>query len=288
MRLTGTGVWHPALRYGDPGEIADAAAELEALGYTCLWIPDPGGEVFDAAERLLSATKTITVATGVLNLWMHPAEETASAYARLVSRYGERLVVGIGVSHASLIEPAFGPGSYREPLRAMASFLDGLDTANPSLPPRSRVLAALGPRMLELARDRAAGAHPFNTSPAHTAMARAALGPSPLLVPEQAVVASEDDERGRQIARQYLARYLELPNYVNNFRRLGFGDDDFADGPSDRLVEAVVVWGDEDTIAARIGEHRHAGADHVCVHVIGTEGMPRASWRALAPALASR
>jgi probable F420-dependent oxidoreductase len=282
--ITGTGIWNGSLRFGDPAEASDAATELEELGYTALWVPDVGGDVIGAVERLLAATRTVTVATGVLNLWMHPAEEIAAGYARLTAAHGDRFLLGIGVSHAPLVD-AEQPGRYRRPLEAMGSFLDGLDGAATPLAPASRVLAALGPKMLEIARTRSAGTHPYNVTPEHTAVAREALGSSALVLPEQAVALTTDSEEGRQIARQHLAFYYELPNYTNNLRRLGFGDDDFVGGGSDRLVDALVAWGDEEAIAARVREHRDAGADHVCIQVLGAEDLPRAAWRRLAPAL---
>ncbi len=285
VELSGTGVWSIGLRYADPGEIAETAAELEELGYCGLWIPDPGGEVFDAVERLLRATKQVVVATGVLNLWMHTPEETAQAHARITAHYGPRFLLGVGASHAPLVEEALGKGRYRNPVRAMQSFLDGLDGAATPLGADSRVLAALGPRMLELARSRASGAHPYNVSPEHTAFARRALGTSKLLAPEQAVVLTDDPATGRELARQYLNRYLELENYAKNFLRLGFSEDDMANGCSDRLVDAIVVWGDEEAITARIEDHRAAGADHVCIQVLGDDPLPREAWRRLAPAL---
>lgn len=284
-KLTGTGIWSAGLRYGDASEAIEAAAELENLGYTALWVPDVGGDLFEAVGRLLTATKTTTVATGILNLWMHPASETAEAHARLTAAHGDRFLVGIGVSHSALIDSR-EPGRYRQPLAAMASFLDGLDSAPTPLDKSKRVLAALGPKMLELARTRAAGAHPYNVTPAHTALAREALGPTALVLPEQAVALTTSKETAHRLGREHLAVYLGLPNYANNLRRLGFGDDDFADGGSDRLIDAMVGWGDEANIKKRVDEHRAAGADHVCVQVLSEEGMfPRRAWRELAPAL---
>jgi probable F420-dependent oxidoreductase len=283
--LNGVGIWSGQLRYGDAGEVAEAAAELDELGYSALWIPDVGGDVFGAVERLLSATKSATVATGILNLWKHSAEETAEAHTRLSAAHGDRFLVGIGVSHAALIDAA-EPGLYHKPLAAMTSYLDALDAAPTPLAPAARVLAALGPKMLELARTRTAGAHPYNVTPQHTAQARQALGPSALLLPEQMVALASDAEQGRSIARAGLTHYLNLPNYTNNLRRLGFGDEDFANGGSDKLLAALVAWGSPDDIATRVREHRDAGADHVCIQVLGVEDrFPRAEWRELAPAL---
>jgi probable F420-dependent oxidoreductase len=285
--ISGTGIWSAGLRYGDRAEAAEAAAELEELGYSALWIPDVGGNVFGAVERLMATTKKVTIATGILNLWMHTAEETADAYARLTTAHGDRFLVGIGVSHAPLID-AGEPGRYRKPLAAMASFLDGLDAAPTPLPLSTRVLAALGPKMLELAGTRAAGTHPYNVTPEHTALARQALGPATLVLPEQAVVLTTDPDVARTLGRDHAANYLTLPNYTNNLRRLGFGDDDFAGGGSDRLIDALVAWGDESAIESRIRQHRDAGADHVCIQVLSEERpFPRVAWRKLAPALTS-
>lgn len=287
MKVTGTGIWSAGLRYGDAGESSEAAAELEELGYTALWVPDVGGNLFDVVERLLNATKSAIVATGILNLWMHEAADTAEFHATMRSQHGDRFLVGIGVSHQLLVDST-EPGRYRKPLSAMSAYLDGLDSAETPLNPDDRVLAALGPRMLELARDRAAGAHPYNVTPEHTAIAREAVGPGRLVLPEQAVTLTTDPEIARRRGRQHLEVYLGLPNYTNNIRRLGFDDNDFAGGGSDRLIDALVAWGDEEAIAARIREHRDAGADHVCVQVVSDEGLfPRADWRALAPALTS-
>jgi probable F420-dependent oxidoreductase len=284
-KLTGTGIWSGGLRYGDPAEAADAAAELDELGYTALWIPDIGGDVFEVVERLMTATTRATVATGILNLWMHSAEETAESHAGLTAAHGDRFLVGIGVSHAPLID-AGEPGRYRQPLAAMTSFLDRLDAAPKPLAPSARVLAALGPKMLELARTRSAGAHPYNVTPEHTAQARRALGPEGWLLPEQAVALTTDSDLARKLGRDHLTHYFALPNYTNNLRRLGFGDADFSAGGSDRLVDALVAWGDEDTIASRVREHMDAGADHVCIQVLSEEGLlPRRAWRELAPAL---
>jgi probable F420-dependent oxidoreductase len=284
IRLTGTGVWAFQLRYGDPGEISNLASELEELGYSALWIPDIGGDVFGAVEHLLGATRRCVVATGILNLWMHTPAETATHHARLAEEYGDRWLAGIGVSHAPLID-AGEPGRYRQPLSAMAAFLDGLDSAERPLDASDRVLAALGPRMLELARDRSAGAHPYNVTPEHTALARAAIGPGALLLPEHAVALTSDAGEARRLGRGHLEHYLALPNYVNNLRRLGFGDDDFADGGSDRLIDGLVAWGDVDTVASRLQLHRDAGADHVCIQVLTEKPSPLAELRELAPAL---
>jgi probable F420-dependent oxidoreductase len=288
IEITGTGIWSTGLRYGEPAPAAEAAAELEELGYTALWVPDVGGDVFGVVEGLMAATRTTTIATGILNLWMHPAEETAAAHDRLTAAHGDRFLLGIGVSHAALIDST-EPGRYRQPLAAMSEFLDGLDSASTPLAPSRRVLAALGPKMLELAQRRAAGTHPYNVTPEHTAIAREAVGPSKLVLPEQAVALTTDPVLARKLGRDHLAHYMALPNYTNNLRRLGFSDADFATGGSDRLVDALVAWGDDAAIEARVRQHRDAGADHVCIQVLSEEGLfPLQEWRELAPALTAK
>ncbi len=285
MELSGTGIWSSHLRYGDAGQAAEAAAELEELGYPALWIPDVGGPVLESVENLLAATKTVTIATGILNLWMHDPAEVAAAHTRLQAAHGGRFLLGIGVSHAPLIDSK-SPGTYRKPLAATAAFLDGLDNAEQPVPATDRVIAALGPKMLQLAAERSRGTHPYLVTPEHTAAARAALGAGPLVLPEQTVVLNTDAEQARGIARTFLKGYLSLPNYVNNLLRTGFTEDD-VHTISDRLVDAVVVWGDEQTIARRVAEHRDAGADHVCVQVLDADlsVFPREQWRRLAPVL---
>jgi probable F420-dependent oxidoreductase len=286
MRLTGTGIWSAQLRFGDPAAVRDASAELEDLGYSALWIPDIGGDVFGSLRTMLDATTSIVAATGILNLWMHSAEDAAAGFADLSEQHPDRVLLGIGVSHAPLVD-AGSPGRYRAPLDAMRSYLDGLDAATPPLPAGARVLAALGPRMLELARHRSAGAHPYLVNPAHTQLAREVVGKAALLAPEQAVVLETDPAAARALARGHLSIYLTLPNYTRNLRRIGFDDDDFAAGGSDRLVDAIVAWGDEDAVRARVQEHRDAGADHVAVQVItdDSSAMPLDACRRLAPAL---
>jgi probable F420-dependent oxidoreductase len=284
MELGGVGIWSSHLRYGKPGPAAEAAAELDELGYTALWVPDAGGPLFDALANLLGATRRAVVATGILNLWMHEPADVASQRASLVDKHGERLLLGIGVSHGPLIDRLKEPGQYQKPLQAMTTFLDGLDAATPPVPVADRVLAALGPKMLELARTRAHGAHPYLVTPEHTAAARAALGAGPLVAPEQTVVLTDDREAGLALARPFLDGYLKLPNYANNLLRLGYTEQDITT-ISERLVDATVVIGDEAAIARRVAEHRAAGADHVCVQALTAAGLPREEWRRLAPAL---
>jgi probable F420-dependent oxidoreductase len=287
--LGGVGIWSAALRYGDPGEVADAAAELEELGYSALWPPGGiGGAIFDTCASLLDATRRVTVIPGIVNIWMHDAAETASAHARLVGAHPDRFLLGLGVSHQPLVDHG-APGRYRAPVATMDRYLDALDGATPPVPVAERLLAALGPRMLDLARRRSAGSHPYLVPPEHTAQARTALGHGVLLAPEQAVVVERDPATARDVARQHLAIYLQLPNYARNWERLGFDAADVTDGGSDRLVDALVAWGDVEAIARRIAEHRAAGADHVCLQALAPDlrALPRATWRELAPAVLS-
>lgn len=285
MELSGTGIWSSQLRYGDAAQAADAAAELEELGYPALWIPDVGGPVLDSVENLLAATKTVTIATGILNLWMHDPADVAAGHARLSAAHGHRFLLGIGVSHAPLIDSK-SPGTYRKPLAATAAFLDGLDNADQPVAAEDRVLAALGPKMLRLAADRSRGAHPYLVTPEHTATAREVLGDGPLLLPEQTAILSEDADAAREIGRGWVRSYLAMPNYANNLLRSGFTEED-VHSVSDRLVDAIVVWGNEEAILARVDEHKAAGADHVCVQVLEADptALPLEQWRRLAPVL---
>ncbi len=275
------------LRYGEAGPAAEAATELEALGYTALWIPDVGGDLFGSLANLLGATRTVTIATGILNVWMHTADEAAAAHARLTAEHGPRYLCGIGISHRPFIDMVNAPGTYTKPVETMAAYLDGLDAAATPLAVADRMLAALGPKMLELARTRTAGTHPYLVTPELTAMARAGIGPDGLVASEVGVVLETDPAKAREIARLHLQTYLALPNYANNWKRHGFTDDDIANGGSDRLVDALIGWGDEAAIAARVQQHRDAGADHVCVQVLTSDprALPVAEWRTLAPVL---
>jgi probable F420-dependent oxidoreductase len=288
VQLAGTGIWAHQLRYGDAGAIADLAAELDELGYDALWIPDVGGDVLGSVDLLLRAAPRAAVATGVLNIWMHEPANVAEHIGKWDHAWRSRFVLGLGVSHAALIDHG-NPGRYTKPYSKMFEYLDGLDAAHPPCTADQRVLAALGPRMLELARDRAAGAHPYFVPPEHVAAARARLNPTSLIAVEQAVVLDTDPSSARATARRHTAIYTTLPNYTNNLRRFGYDDADFADAGSDRLVDAIVAWGDLDGIAARVQLMRDAGADHVCVQVVRADDeTPRADWRELAAALIGR
>jgi probable F420-dependent oxidoreductase len=260
----------------------DVAQEMESLGYSALWSSgrfDPG--LSPHFERQLAATTRVVVASGIVSIWPSAPQEMAAAVTDLDSRYPGRFLLGLGASHAPVVQ------DYSRPYSHMVDYLDGLDSAGPSVAKDRRVLAALRPRMLELAGERSAGAHPYFVPVEHTARARELLGPGPLLAPEVTVVLERDAGKARELARTFMRTYLGLPNYVNNLRTLGFGDDDVGGDGSDRLVDAIVYWGDLDSIAARVREHHDAGADHVCVQVIpATPGsFPLTEYRELASAL---
>lgn len=276
------GIWSLELRFGDPGQAAEAVAELDELGYGAIWVPGGvGGDVAGDVGRLLAATKRATIATGILNVWKHEAADVAGWWKGLSDDHQARLLLGLGVSHGPLIGE-----QYAKPLAVMRNYLDSL-AAN-GMPGDSLCLAALGPKMLELARDRTAGAHPYLVPPEHSARAREVLGPGKLLAPEQGVVLETDPGTARELARKALDHYRALPNYRNSWKRLGFSDEEI-EGMSDRFIDALFAWGSVEQIAARVQEHHDAGADHVCLQVItgaGADvGASRAAWRELASAL---
>ncbi|WP_188192269.1 LLM class F420-dependent oxidoreductase [Nonomuraea sp. SYSU D8015] len=267
MDIGRVGVWHPAVGKAPAEQARQAAARIEALGYGTVWVNEGLGskEPFAVSAVVLAATERIAVGTGIANLWARDATTMAAAGATLADAYPGRFLLGIGVSHAPLVSRR--GHDYGKPLTTMRTYLEAMDEAARSLPePESpRILAALRPKMLELSRDLAAGAHTYFVPPEHTAQARQILGPDRLLIPEQAVVIESDPARAREIARAHMAYYLGLPNYLNNLRTLGFTDADFADGGSDRLADTIVAWGDTDAIAKRVRAHLDAGADQVAI-----------------------
>jgi probable F420-dependent oxidoreductase len=284
MRLGQLGAWSYELRQPDRGP--ELAAELEACGYGTLWFTAGSRGGFEVADRLLDATEKLTVAFGLATIWRYPAEEVAEGCRLLESRYPERFLLGLGVSHGSFLT-AVEKETYRFPIAAMKGYLDSLDAAAlREVSQNRRVLGALGERMLELSAARALGAHPYLTTPTHTKLARAILGEGPLLAPEQAAVLCSDGEKARSVARSYLEGYLGLPNYTKNLLRTGFDEVDIVQGGSNRLVDALVAHGSEETIAARLWEHLAHGADHVCVQLLsdGTDPAPFSHWRAVADA----
>ncbi|HLI00345.1 MAG TPA: TIGR03620 family F420-dependent LLM class oxidoreductase [Acidimicrobiales bacterium] len=274
-RLGPVGVWSGALRAAPVADEPAAAQRIEQLGYGSLWAGEGigGKEAFAHAAVILAHTSRLVYGTGIANLWArHPATMAGGA-ATLGAAWPGRFILGVGVSHAPQVDRS--GQTYATPRQRMADYLDGMDRAAGDAPatdvPVPRVLAALGPRMLELARDHAAGAHPYFVPPEHTPLARKELGPDRLLIPEQAVVLATDPAEARRVARGHMEMYLQLPNYVNNLRRLGYGDEDLSGGGSDRLVDAIVAWGDEEAIARRIADLRDGGADHVLLQPIAAD-----------------
>lgn len=257
------------------------AVEAEALGYGTVWLglgvaPVPELEL---VERVLDATETVTVATAIVNMWTNDAAEIARSYQRIAAKHPDRFLLGVGVGHPEAVK------TYQRPIDKIVEYLDGLDAGG--VPAERRVLAALGPKALALAADRAAGSHPYLTVPEHTHRARAALGPDRLLVPEQTVVVETDPAAARAIARPFLRTpYLSLRNYVNNLLSLGFTEADVAGGGSDRLVDALVPHGTPAEIGASVLRHVEAGADHVGIQVLAAPGAdPMPGYRALAEVL---
>jgi probable F420-dependent oxidoreductase len=290
MNLGRVGIWSGELRFlRDRGAAQDAAAELDELGFRTLWIPGGTGTglpLMDVAAGLLDATRAATIATGILSIWVQDAQRTAGEQEELRARHPGRFLLGLGISHPELVGDE-ARALLARPRTAMIRYLDELDAAATHDLSGERVLAALRPRMLELARERALGSHPYFVPPAHTAAAREALGPDALLAPEQAIVLETDPSRAREIARAHMEVYLGLPNYTGNLLAHGFTEDDLAGGGSDRLVDGVVAWGDEVAVIARVREHVDAGADHVAVQVLsGRRGeVPLPEWRRIAEAL---
>jgi probable F420-dependent oxidoreductase len=290
VELRGVGIWTPYLDSLPWAHAREVVQEIESLGYRAVWIPEALlRDPLVHATLLLDATNDLVVATGIAQIYARDAMTANAAWRTIEEAFPGRFVFGLGVSHRPMIEGA-RKTTYGPPVATMRQYLDDMDAGlffatQPTTSPR-RVLAALGPKMLALAAERADGAHPYHATPEHTATARGILGPDKLLAVEQAVVLSDDADEARRVAREGLAIYITLPNYLNNWRRLGFTDDDFVDGGSDRFVDAIVVQGGEDAIKTRVQAHLDAGADHVCVQVLAPPGVaPLDAWRRLAPAL---
>jgi probable F420-dependent oxidoreductase len=236
------------------------AKDIEALGYGAVWVGGSPPAELDWVEPILDQTTTLQVATGIVNIWTAAAGPVAESFHRIEAAHPGRFLLGIGVGHPEAHQ------AYRKPLEALTEYLDKLDEYG--VPRGRRVVAALGPKVLKLSAERAAGAHPYLTTPEHTAHAREVIGAEAFLAPEHKVVPTTDAEQARARGRKALDIYLNLANYVNNWKRLGFGDEDVAKPGSDRLVDAVVAYGTVDAIAARLKQHLDAGADHVAVQVL--------------------
>jgi probable F420-dependent oxidoreductase len=273
-RLGRFGVWRSASLV-----TPELAAGIEPLGFGALWLgSSPAGDLIQA-EELLDVTTTLTVATSIVNMWQDQPEDVAGSFARVQRRHPGRFLLGIGAGHREAAQ------QYARPYETLARYVDVLQAGG--VPRDSLVLAALGPRVLGLARDRTAGAIPYLVPPEHTRQARAVLGPGPLLAPEHKVVLDTDPDRARALGRARVHRpYLGLVNYTSNLRRLGWSEADLSGVGSDALIDALVAHGSPAEIAGQLTRHLDAGADHVCAQLITEEGAdPLPSYRALAPAL---
>ncbi len=290
------GLWTSLLDAHPTGRVREVVAELDEMGWGCLWRPESAGrDPLVTATLWLDACSRMAVATGIAQTYARHPLTTMAASRTLDEAFPGRFLLGLGVSHAPMVEGVRGL-DYSRPLSAMSAYLDAMDAApftalvndaeRGGRPPR--ILAALGPKMLALSAEKADGAHPYFTTPEHTALAREVLGPDKFLAPEHMVVLETDPDRARGIGRANMARYLQLPNYTNNLIRLGFSEADIAD-VSDRLVDAIVLWGDVEQIVPRIREHLDAGADHVCIQALVDDpnDLPLQDWRHLADALLS-
>jgi probable F420-dependent oxidoreductase len=288
-RLGRLGVWTFLDRLPTP-KASEVAQQVEAWGYSALWFPEAvGRDPFSLISHLAAHTKQLVFATGIANVYARDAVTMRAIQQTVGELSGNRFVLGLGVSHAPMVAGLRGH-TYGKPVATMRAYLDAMEKALYMGPTPSEetpvVIAALRPNMLKLAAERCAGAHPYNVTPEHTARAREILGSGPTLAPEQMVLRETEPSKARAVARKNLAVYLGLPNYLNNWRWLGFDDADFASGGSDRLIDAVVAWGDEKAIAARIQAHFDAGADHVCIQPFRPDGEPGPDLRlleALAP-----
>jgi probable F420-dependent oxidoreductase len=289
-RIGRVGVWLGSIGLAPAAEERAAIARIEQLGYGAAWFGEgpTNREALSHAGLLLAASERLMIATGIANIWARDAAAAINGANTLNEAYDERFLLGLGVSHAPIVNSR--GHDYARPLTAMRTYLEAIDAHRYDAPPPSHaspvLLAALRPKMLELARERTAGAHPYFVPPSHTAKARAILGALPLLAPEQVVVLEADPARAREIGRRHMKLYLRLPNYVNNLRTLGYEDADFADGGSERLVDAIVAWGGEEAIAGRVREHLDAGADHVAIQAYAeSAGEALVQLERLAPAL---
>jgi probable F420-dependent oxidoreductase len=285
------GVWLGVLEGAAIGTERCAVRRVEELGYGSIWCGERigGKEAFAHHSVLLAATEHIIIGTGIANVWArHPAAMQGGA-ATLSAAYPGRLVLGVGISHSRMVDRS--GHTYFRPLDHMARYLDGMDvaSADPSgvESPILRIIGALGPQMLALARDRADGANPCFVPPSHTRWARQLLGPNKLLIPEQAVILNDDPIEARRMAREHMRTYLQLPNYMNNLKRLGYTSEDTSAGGSNRLVDDLVAWGNEGDIADRVRSHLDSGADHVLLQPLGDLEAALRQLEILAPALVS-
>jgi probable F420-dependent oxidoreductase len=288
MNLGRVGVFLGSLALFSATDERQAVQELEGLGYGALWFGEGLGtrEALAHAATLLAWTNRIVIGTGIASVYARDSLAMANGARTLADAYPGRFVLGLGISHAPFVAER-GHTYARQPIVTMRAYLDGMDAAQYGAPkpenPAPIVLAALGPRMLQLARERADGAHPYFTTPEHTAFARGILGPGRLLAPEQAILLENDAWEARRLAHEHMSFPLQLVNYTNNLLRLGFTNADFLGGGSQRLTDAIIAWGTVENITARVRAHIDAGADHVCVQALGR--TPVAALRTLAPSL---
>ena len=288
------GLWTVLWKWpADRSAIAGIAAEVEQLGFSSLWIGgSPGGSArqFAVAEAALSATRAMTVICSIVDVWSTPADESRRHRRALASQYPGRFVLGLGAGHKEAIEPTTGL-RYANPLSRVSAYLDELDAGEDPVPVSQRIVAALGPLMLRLAATRSLGAHCYEVTPDYVAKARSQLGPGPVIVPEQKLLAEADPATARRIGRERLAMHLTLENYRRSWRRLGMDDRDFTGGGSDRLVDTLISWGPLERVIRRVDDHFDAGADHVAVHILGgaaNDRHPVEEWRKMAPFLVAR
>lgn len=292
MNLGRIGLWTADFDLQPMAKSQEAIAQVEEMGYGAVWVPEAViREPFASTALLLSATKKMVLATGIASLHARTAQTMQAGWKTLTEAFPDRFLLGIGVSHAPMVQGVH-KGNYDKPYSTMVEYLDAMDNgiffgAAPTTTPQ-RVLAALGPKMLKLAAERGAGAHPYFTPVEHTAFARETMGANALLAPELAVVLETDAVKAREIARKYMTTYTRLPNYTNNLKRFGFTDDEITK-QEDRLVDAIVAWGSLDTVVTAVKGHLDAGADHVCIQVLtdkpGT--LPMREWQELADATRS-
>lgn len=289
MNLGRIGLWAADFDLQPMTKAQEAIAQVEEMGYGAVWVPEAViREPFASTALLLSATKKMVLATGIASLHARTAQTMQAGWKTLTEAFPDRFLLGIGVSHASMVQGVH-KGNYDKPYSTMVEYLDAMDNgiffaAAPTTAPQ-RVLAALGPKMLKLAAERGAGAHPYFTPVEHTAFARETMGANALLAPELAVVLETDATKAREIARKYMTTYTRLPNYTNNLKRFGFTEEEITH-QEDRLVDAIVAWGSIDTVTAAVKSHLDAGADHVCIQVLTdkTGTLPMREWQELADA----
>lgn len=286
------GLWTATLDFQPMAKAQEAIAQIEEMGFSTVWVPEAVlREPFASTSLLLSATKKMVLATGIASLHARTAQTMNAGWRTVSEAFPDRFLLGIGVSHAPMVMGVH-KGSYDKPYTTMVNYLDAMDNGvflspQPSSSPQ-RVLAALGPKMLKLSAERAAGAHPYFVPVEHTPYAREIMGPDAFLAPEQAVVFETDPTKARAIARQHMTTYTRLPNYTNNLKRFGFTEEEIVN-QDDRLVDAIVAWGTTDSIVARLKAHLDSGANHVCVQVLGENpaALPMVDWQELADATSS-